>query len=269
MRTRDIVHRGARRIAVLALCVAVCGGAVHADVLVLKNGKRVQAAKITYKRSSDEFLVHVGSTQAPYPAANVESVRVARPQQLTSAQQKMQSGDLLSAIAILRDVERDYYKLNWDLEAKALLAQCYFETGEERRAIALCEELAAVPGVRLPGAVNRAYLRALAEQGDLDKVEAQVVRMIQTGSREAAAAAQLMRADILLENDRHEEALVKGYLRTAELFRDIKDVQPEALYGVVVCYRALGETEQAEAFAKRLRERYATSEFAAKLRLLE
>jgi len=237
------------------------------DLLILKNGKRIRAQKVVYKRSSDEYVATIGAATSPYPADQVASVRVTRPSALRTAEQKLRTGDTLSAITLLKQIEQRYYRLNWDVAAKAMLAEAYFNSGDTAKAVRICDALFELPNVKLPGAVNRQYLSAVAESGDMDKVQERAVKMISVGSREASAAAQLMLADILFENGKVQEALIKGYLRTAELFRDVKDVQAEAVYGVYRCYRELGKPGRAKTYKKRLLDRHGESSFAEKAKL--
>ena len=39
----------------------------------------------------------------------------------------------------------------------------------------------------------------------------------------------MFRGQIFMEQEKYQEALTKGYLRTVEFFQDVKEVQPKAL----------------------------------------
>ena len=87
---------------------------------------------------------------------------------------------------------------------------------------------------------------------------------IASGSREAAARAQVVRGDMKAAGGQYEEALL-DYLRTAILFRAQTAVLPEATYKTAVALKNLNDPRAAEYFQKVIDE-FPKSEFAEQAR---
>ena len=83
---------------------------------------------------------------------------------------------------------------------------------------------------------------------------------IESGSREAAARAQVVRGDMKMKGGQVEEALL-DYLRTTILFRAQTAVLPEATYKTAVALKNLNDPRAAEYFKKVIDE-FPKSEFA-------
>jgi TolA-binding protein len=89
---------------------------------------------------------------------------------------------------------------------------------------------------------------------------------VKRGTRQMAAIAQMRRGDIQRKRGELKEALIAGYLRTAYFFRDVKEVQGEALYKSVKCLEELGQHGHADKMRKRLLQDYPRDPYAEKLR---
>lgn len=237
-----------------------------ADTLVLKGGKRIPVTKIIYRRATKEFVAVTEQGQIVYSEDKVQQALVAKPGEYKLAQQRLEQKDFKGAIPLFEKVWKDYAKLEWDKAAKAQLAYAYFMAEDMDRGIRLAEEIFADPTAPTPPGLGRLYLNGLMKKKDYAKLENEFVKIIGTGSRETAAGAQLLRGDIFMDKKQYREALIKGYMRTAELYQDVKDVQPEALFKAAQCCRELGDTEQAAMFRKRLLDKFPDSEFAARAR---
>jgi len=81
-----------------------------------------------------------------------------------------------------------------------------------------------------------------------------------------AAMAQIKRGDIERKKENLKEALVDGYLRTIVLFKQVKEVQPEALYKAAKCFEELGEHSYAEKMRKTLLEKYPLDPYTGKIK---
>ena len=90
-------------------------------------------------------------------------------------------------------------------------------------------------------------------------------KMIAAENRETAAAAYIKRGDIDKAQGSLKHALVDGYLRVVYLFRDVKAVQPEALYRAMECFTALEEHQRAEKMRKRLLVDFGNSPYTQRL----
>jgi tetratricopeptide (TPR) repeat protein len=105
------------------------------------------------------------------------------------------------------------------------------------------------------------YMQALLGAGKIKETAALVDEDIASGSREAAARAQIVRGDMKAAAGQYEEALL-DYLRTVLLFKDQAAVQPEATYKTAVALKKLNDPRATEYFEKVLDE-FPDSEFAA------
>jgi len=83
--------------------------------------------------------------------------------------------------------------------------------------------------------------------------------------REVAAMAAVRRGDFLMAEGRTREALKDGYLRVVTLFRDVKAVQPEALYKSALAFDELQQVHYATKMRQTLLSNFGTSEWAGKV----
>jgi TolA-binding protein len=104
------------------------------------------------------------------------------------------------------------------------------------------------------------YMQALLGSGRIDEVAKMVDEDIASGSREAAARAQVVRGDMKAASCQYEEALL-DYLRTAILFKAQADVLPEATYKTAVALKKMNDPRAAEYFQKVISE-FPDSEYA-------
>ncbi|MDA0323582.1 MAG: hypothetical protein O2923_12830 [Verrucomicrobia bacterium] len=257
-----------RRRVTAAITVLVLMGfaqASLADAIRLRNGKVIRGQRVFYKRTDKAFMVLTDQGELTYAEDAVNGVSVTQPKEFAQAVKMIAGGSSAGAIPLLKEVMRSFYKLEWDRRAKPLLAEAYFKAGDSRAAVRECEEIFEDPTLEVSSQLTKLYLTALHSSKDYEKIETMIVKMIGTGSRGSAAMAQMFRGDIFVEQKKYNEALSKGYLRTAEFFQDIKEVQPQALAKTIECYEKLGESKKAETFRKRLLAKYPRSEYARKL----
>lgn len=250
----------------LVLAAVLFAGPAMADQLVLRSGKTI-AGKISYNRQTQLYLVTTKEgNQLQFGEGLVRTMRIPMPDAYKQAKQAVERKNYGGAISTLEKLIKSYHKLYWDMQAKVLLAEAYFGARRTKKALELCEGLLGDRRLRVPARINRLYLEALIADKQFEKADKQIVRIIGSGSREAAAAAQLFRGNLLMDQEKYHEALVKGYLRTAELYRDVASVQPEALYRTAECLVAMEKKREAAAFRKRLLEEFPRSEYAKKVR---
>jgi tetratricopeptide (TPR) repeat protein len=104
------------------------------------------------------------------------------------------------------------------------------------------------------------YMQALLGSGRMAEVAKMIDEDIASGSREAAARAQVVRGDMKRKSGQVEEALL-DYLRTAVLFKAQTAVLPEAIYKTAVALKNLNDPRAADYFQKVMDE-FPQSEFA-------
>ncbi len=261
---------GARTLA-LAACLLVAGAARGQvpGTIVKKDGQqlagRVQwlpAAKaygVTDARGTFQIgLDQVARVDAPKPA----------PLDTSIAQVRSGAAGAGAAIPMLLKIVDAYTMIGgWDVLAARWLAEAYLKTGVGADAVKMCERVLA----QNPEAIQNpefAYLYwdALLAVNQTAKLERAMEEMIKKGTRPLAAMAQIKRGDIQMKRGDLKEALVSGYLRTAVLFRDVKDVQPEALYKATKCFEELGQQSHADKTRRKLLAEHPSSPFAEKVR---
>ena len=156
--------------------------------------------------------------------------------------------------------------LHHDMTAAQYLITCYLETGRAEEAKKVMRSVMTNrKQSQLSGGFVAVRLRVLLENEQFATLEGELKGLIETGSRGAAASAQLMRGEIDRRKGDFRKALVGGYLRTVVLFADIKAVQPEALFKAAQCFEELGETPNAEKMRQKLLAEYPGSEYSRKL----
>ncbi len=197
----------------------------------------------------------------------VREVRVAKPAGLDAAVRSVEGGNYSGPhISQLQGIVDKYEMLQHDLPAGAALARAYVETGKSTQAEEVYRKLKSSRGAGdLPGKLVSAYWDALLKQGKKNILTREIDIMLRTGSRGAVAVAYILKGDILKQDGKFEEALVDGYLRTAVLYRDIKDAQPEALFNAYECFQELNQVTHAEKMRQKLMDAYPRSSYTRKL----
>jgi TolA-binding protein len=223
--------------------------------------------EITWYSASQQYNVNNGSLSLRVDANQVARIDVPRPPELDSAIKMVQARQYAMAKGPLETVAKDYEMLEWDLVAARYLAECYLNMNMARQAITMVDKISRVnPKATQSGELQRLYWDALEKDGQTAKLNSVLGQAIKSGSREVAAVAQIRRADSDRLAGNTKKALVDGYLRTALLFRDVKSVQPEALWKAAESFQQIGQTTYAEKMRKRLIEQFPQSPEAQKAR---
>jgi len=165
---------------------------------------------------------------------------------------------------LLDGIVTAYKMLTWDNEARKALAQIYLSKNDAKKAaLALDDYLASVPKSEVPLDVQVLYWKALMGADRASTLKKELDAIVAGTDREAAGAAQLMRGNM----DRQaglKEAAFLDYMRVYELFKDVKSVQPEALFKAAELLEEMRDP-RSEQLRKRLAQEYKDSEWAAKL----
>jgi hypothetical protein len=200
------------------------------------------------------------------PVNQVAKKRIAAPAELKELLARVDKDDFKGVETLLKKIIKDYAMLDHDIPAAEALSKVYLKTDREKEAVSLCETISRNYGLKaMSGEFTEIYVNALAASGQPGKLNNLYEEAIRNGSRQAAAAAQVKRSDILMKKDNFKEALVDGYLRTVVLFRDVENVQPRALYQAMECFKKLGQATYAEKMRRKLVNEYSNSEYALKV----
>ena len=142
-----------------------------------------------------------------------------------------------------------------------MLARVYLPLKQFENSAREYEELFKLQPKRMDNLKDRSsYMQALLGSGRIQQVAQMVDEDIASGSREAAARAQIVRGDMKAASGQHEEALL-DYLRTALLFKAQTAVLPEATYKTGVALKNLNDP-RADEYFKKVIDEFPDSEFA-------
>ena len=259
--------------ACLVIFVVLSAGSSFAairGILIKTSGVRVPergSAAIRYLPSQKQYLINVGGVGLKIPRSQVREVRTAKPKQFDAAARAVMSGSPASAIPVLERIMTAYRMLQWDLPAAEYLVRAYLKMNQPKKAIENAEKVFRVnPSAMYSGDLAKLYWKALNDVGRRGKLRRILVEAVERGSRDVAATAQIMRGDIDFKRGNYRDALVDGYLRTVVLFRDIKKIQPEALYKAMTAHEKLGEHSHAEKWRKKLLSEFPDSSYSRRLR---
>lgn len=259
---------------VLLLAIAVVASigvspsvAQHPARILMKNGGQTDG-NVRYLAARRSFEISDGRVTRTVPASDVDRIILARqPEGLQQAVAAVNRGDYQSPINTLQKIVDSYTMLGPDIIASQALALAYLRTSRTKEALKLCEDLQKTnPDALKSGGFAKVYWDALLAEGRTSTLRTSLRTAIETGNRDVAAAAQVVRGDLEMQANNPRNALLDGYLRTILLFQDIAEIQPEALYKAIKAHEALNEVSYAERWRKRLLANYATSEFAAKIK---
>jgi tetratricopeptide (TPR) repeat protein len=251
--------------AVLAIMALPCM-AQHAATVYMKNGS-VAEGTVRYLPSSREYEIDNNKIKQKVRLAQVDRVVLKQqPAGLQQAVAAVNRGDY-TPTQLLAQIVSAYPMMGPDVQAGQALAVAYLRTNRAKEALKVCEDLLKNnPDSLKSGAFASVYSEILLAEGRIPALRGILRTMVETGSRDVAAVAQVRRGDLEMHEKKPREALLDGYLRTILLFKDVTFIQPEALYKAIKAHEALNEVQYAERWRKQLLGQFGTSEFAAKLR---
>jgi tetratricopeptide (TPR) repeat protein len=216
--------------------------------------------------SSRKYVVTQGNFTLEVDAYTVERIDMAKPAELDAAV-RLLSSNPGAAVAPLKKIVDDYKMFPWGVTAGRYLLDAYMRSKQPAEAVRAAEALVADdPAAKTDPEFLTKYWEAMIGADREAGLESSLTEAIQKGPREVAAVAFIKRGDIHKKKGNCTEALISGYLRTVELFREVKEIQPEALYKASRCFEELGRASQAERMRKRLLADYDKSEWADRMR---
>lgn len=230
------------------------------------NGQRIDG-DIIWKQIAKKYVVtQKNGVEVEISYDEVAKVETQRPKELEGAINAVKSGKPAVAIPVLEKIAKDYAMLQWDEPAARYLAEAYVAVDRSADAVKTCEAIIALrPEAAYMGEMAMSYWTALLKTGKTAKLQDLVEKAARSGERVAAARALVMRGDMLAEQKQYKEALEDGYLRVVVLYKNVKDVQPEAIYKAMQAFEAIQQVPAAERMRSLLRSDYPSSDYAKKL----
>lgn len=201
-----------------------------------------------------KYIIEKGKITKEFSLADVISIDIAKPQGYDAAVEKVEQGQGTAAIAILTKIVSDYKMLCWDKPAGRYLAMAYLSSGNAQKALDACESIiASDKSAAYTGDLAFAYWQALLKLGKNEQLEKLVKKAATSGSRQASAAALVMRGDIIVAAsndapDKLRDALRDGYLRVVLMYQDAecRRERSDAMVKAAACFDKLGQSARAE-----------------------
>ena len=142
------------------------------------------------------------------------------------AVQQVNAGQGVAAVPVLTKIVADYRMLQWDKPAGRYLALAYLASGNAQKAYEVCQPIVSEDkSAGFTGELAPAYWQALMKLNKLDQLENLLKKAASSGSRQASAAALVMRGDMLINGaspspEQYRQALRDGYLRVFLMYQD-------------------------------------------------
>lgn len=245
--------------------LGVCGltGTAEASSITLRNKQVLTGSTIEWREATRDYQVTNEGASRVIPEDQIAQLNIDKPADYDKAKGLVTSRQYAQALTLLDGVIKKYKKLNWDIEALKMQAQCYVEMNDPKKAAVAMDALFAAGGTMTP-ALQVAYWTALQKSGDTKRLQLELTRTLGTGPADLVAAAYLVRGNSFLQ-DGDQDAALSDYLKILTIFKGAKAVQPEALYHAAELLEKAKDPRAAE-FRKILVQEYKTSEFAAKVK---
>ncbi len=232
-----------------------------APFVINSAGNQVNGSAIQSAADGTILLTTLNGQTLTFRPGTYRQAFADKPKEMFQVEMLVKEKELIAVVQILRRVKEDYQFLGWDQRAGLMLARIYLPLKQYADSAREYEELFAVQPKFKQSLKERAnYMQALLGSGRISDVSAMVDEDIASGSREAAARAQVVRGDMKAAGGQYEEALL-DYLRTTILFRAQSAVLPEATYKTAIALKNLNDPRAAKYFQKVMDE-FPKSEFA-------
>jgi hypothetical protein len=255
----------------LIVSLAATGWCDVPGTVIKKNNKGQASGDIKYKPSSKVYVVTKDGVTITIPSADVERVVVKEPADLEAAIKLVQSGQAVAAIANLERILKDYEGLGTDAKAARWLAESYVKTNPGK-AVEMCEKvISRNPRIETDPEFASVYWKALVDSPNSEpKLKRTVENAIASGPRPLVAQALLTRGNMEKKQGNSkanlENALIDGYLRVVVLYKDVKDVQPAALYNAVKCFESLNQGAYADRMRRILLAEYPDDPYSEQIK---
>ncbi len=212
----------------------------------IKWQPRARTYLVSYKKGKT-------TVQAELKLAEVSRLEIAKPAGYDKAVEAVENRNGSAAIQPLKKIVAEYRMLTWDKPAARYLVLAYLAADQLKNAADLCEEmLRDDKTAAYSGDFAMAYWQVLLRQGKREQLEGAMKKAISSGSRQAAAAATVMRGDAIMSEgdspDITKRALRDGYLRAALMYADPECARErqEGMMKAAKCFDKLGQASRAE-----------------------
>ena len=223
------ISKAARWSGALGLALAWSTTVSWAAYVELPNGSRVEGSDIR-ARADGTIILTTPQGQVSYVRGQYTKAVADKPADFDRARQLAAQKNFDEALKLLQPIVQNFRFLEWDNNARVLIAQIQTAKGDPAAAAATFDDLFRNnPDAKKDEAILWAYFDALLGAKLYDRLGSQLDELIAKGPRPAAARAQVMRGDIKMAQGQVEGALT-DYLRSAILFESEKAVQPEAIF---------------------------------------
>lgn len=262
MKSRSIVRPS---VVALGLVAGLCVSASAQVTLVLSDGGTVQSEQVSYREASRTYMLvdRARGRQAERSARDVVDVRMPRPQGLDAAvAAASKPATRAEGISALAQIVDDHIGLRWDVVAGERLAELYNASNQYRETVRMAERIMrASKSHWLTVGLQRAYLHALVASGNHNGAELRARELVRTGHPPSMALGFLVRGESLAAQNKLEDALLDGYLRTIVLFPNVHSVRPEAMARAVKALERMRDPRAAN-MRQRLLDAYPNSPYA-------
>jgi len=251
----------------IALLLACLAGTVRAvPYVVMSNGKKVPGTAIRAKADGSINLTTDMGVRT-FPKGSYLKAVADKPPEYDKAVAAYKAKKYDDAAKLLEGIMTRYRHLGWDVNAAKLLPSVLLAQGDAEGAVKAYSKLFLIAPEEkknpdMAWGMRQAMLKAKKYPALLRQLDA----VAANGSRADAARAQNMRGDIQLAQN-HVELGALEYLRTAILFKDVRDpaIQGEAHYKAAAALEQLRDPRAKEMY-QIVVQKYGSSPYAAKAR---
>ena len=248
----------------LSAVLFLSAGPVFAAPFVINSaGTKIEGSAIQSTADGTVTLTTSQGQNLTFRTGAYRQASADKPKEMGQVEALVKSGDFTGAATLLRRIKEQYRFLGWDQRAGQLLARVELAQKNFKASAVEYEALfAAQPQLKSVPAERANYMQALVGSHRVKEAATMIDEDIASGSRDAAARAQIVRGDMKAAAGQYEEALL-DYLRTVLLFKEQTNVLSEATYKTAVALKKLNDPRATEYFQKVINE-FPESEFSIK-----
>jgi TolA-binding protein len=262
MNVQSMSGRGLQAAALVAGALLGMSLAAQGAHVTMPDGRTIEGTNIRITSQGDVILT-TPQGQQTFPKGQYLKAVADKPPEFDQARALAGQKKFDESIAMFKSIALQNKGLDWDLKALAAVGQIQAAKGDAAGAVATFEQIFKdSPEARTDATVGWAYRGALLAAKMYPKLSADLDELVAKGSRSDAAKAQVMRGDIRMAQNQVEGA-VMDYLRSAILFENETEVQPEAIFKAAEGLEKLKDPRAKEMYRK-LVQNYPDSPYAQK-----
>lgn len=246
----------------ISLIIILLVGLARAAPFVINSaGSKVVGSAIQSAPDGTILLTTLNGQTLTFRKGSYRQAVADKPPELAQIDALLKQKKLKTVAERLRQIKKNYQFLGWDQRASLMLARIYLPLEQFEASVCEYEALFEAKPSLMQNLKERSnYMQALLGSGHVEVVAKMIDKDIASGSREAAARAQVVRGDMKMKNEQVEEALF-DYLRTAILFKAQEEVQPEAMYKAAIALKRMND-ERAQKWFQNVIDEFPDSEYA-------